>query len=84
MERLNHYWAFPPGAVMPEPIPFKILRCIKMEKGLCPEERTWLGAALSVSVTGVLSSYFLSSPLPILAAFAFSAVTVGRLEVEEI
>jgi hypothetical protein len=84
MERLNHYWAFPPGAVMPEPIPNKILRCIKLEKGLCPEERYWLLAAALVSVTGVFSTYFMQSPMPIVLAFAFGAVTAGRLEVEEI
>ena len=27
-----HYWAFPPGAVMPEPIPPRVLRLIKAEK----------------------------------------------------
>ena len=32
MERSNHYWAFPPGAVMPEPIPSKTLRLIKSQK----------------------------------------------------
>ncbi|MBJ7899281.1 MAG: hypothetical protein GC158_04995 [Cyanobacteria bacterium RI_101] len=84
MERLNHYWAFPPGAVMPEPIPSKILRYIKLEKGLCPEERAWLGAALGISVLGALGAYCWQNPMPFLFAFAFGAVTAGRLEVEEI
>jgi len=84
MERLNHYWAFPPGAVMPEPIPRRILRYIKQEKGLCLEEQAWLGAAIALSLLGALSSWCFKTPMPIVLAFAFGAVTAGRLEVEEI
>ncbi len=32
VERSNSYWAFPPGAVMPEPIPAQALRVIKAKK----------------------------------------------------
>ena len=33
------YWAFPPNAVMPVPIPTQVLRSIKANRGLCFEEK---------------------------------------------
>jgi hypothetical protein len=76
------YWAFPPGAVMPEPIPSRVLKLIKFEKGLTKDEILWSTAAvLGVAIAAILT-YWLQSPLPILLAFAFSAVTVAKLEVE--
>lgn len=83
-ERYNHYWAFPPNAVMPEPIPQKTLKIIKAEKGLTKDERVWLSAAGIASFTAILLSYFLVNPMPIVLAFAFDAVTVAQLEVEDI
>ena len=84
MERYNNYWAFPPGAVIPEPIPPKTLRLIKSEKGLCYEERLWLIAAAIVTLTAVILTYFLKSPMPLVFAFAFDAITAAKLEVEDI
>ena len=83
-ERYNHYWAFPPNAVMPEPIPQQALRIIKEEKGLTRDEQIWLGAASIVSLTAVTLSYFLGNPMPIVLAFAFDAITVAQLEVEDV
>jgi hypothetical protein len=84
MERSNNYWAFPPGAVMPEPIPSKTLRLIKSQKGLCPEERIWLTSAMLISLIAIVSSYFWANPMPLVFAFACAAVTAGQLEIEEI
>ncbi len=84
IERYNNYWAFPPGAVIPEPIPPKTLRLIKSEKGLCYEERLWLIAAAIVTLTAVILTYFLKSPMPLVFAFAFDAITAAKLEVEDI
>ena len=84
IERCNNYWAFPPGAVMPEPIPVEALRVIKMTKGLCSEEKAWLLWAIMLSMVAVLSSYLLKTPMPIVFAFAFDAITAAQLEVEEI
>ncbi|WP_107670925.1 hypothetical protein [Cyanothece sp. BG0011] len=83
-ERYNHYWAFPPGAVMPEPIPSEVLRLIKATKGFCAEEKTWLMSAILISIISVALSYLLKNPMPIVFAFAFAAVTSAKLEVEEI
>lgn len=83
-ERYNHYWAFPPGAVMPEPIPQKALRLIKSEKGLSSDEQLWLIAAAIVSISAIAMSYLWLSPMPIVFAFAFDAITCAQMEVEEI
>ena len=84
MERYNNYWAFPPGAVMPEPIPPKTLRLIKSQKGLCPEERVWLTSAIAISLISMIFGCFLANPTPLVFAFAFGAITAAKLEVEEI
>ncbi len=83
-ERNNNYWAFPPGAVMPEPIPSEVLRFIKATKGFCTEEKVWLMWAFALSAAAVVFSYILKSPMPIVFAFAFDAVTAAKLEVEEV
>lgn len=83
-ERYNHYWAFPPGAVMPEPIPSKILKSIKASKGLCGEEKTVLSAAGIASVLAIAWSYYFQTPMPIVFAFAFDAVMMALLEVEDL
>jgi hypothetical protein len=81
-ERLNHYWAFPPGAVIPEPIPPQTLKTIKAEKGLCWEERRWLIWATVATIAAVGLSYALKSPMPLVLAFAFDAIATAKLEVE--
>ncbi len=78
------YWAFPPGAVMPEPISFDVLRSIKDNNGSSAEEKFWLSSAIIVSVTSVLLSYLLKNPVPVLLAFAFDAFISAKLEFEEI
>jgi hypothetical protein len=83
-ERYNHYWAFPPNAVIPEPIPHKVLRVIKTEKGFSSDEQFWLTIAITASAIAAISCYFISNPMPIVLAFAFDAITVAQLEVEDI
>ncbi|MGL5079382.1 MAG: hypothetical protein ACRDBG_26580 [Waterburya sp.] len=81
-ERYNHYWAFPPNCVMPEPIPQKVMRLIKSEKGLSICEQRWLMLAAVVSVIAVVSTCFLMSPMPLMLAFGCDAVTFARMEYE--
>ena len=82
MERYNHYWAFPPNCVMPEPIPQKVMRLIKSEKGLTSDEQKWFSWATVVSLAAVAASFFLATPMPIMFAFAFDAIVVARMECE--
>ncbi|BAU08174.1 hypothetical protein FJSC11DRAFT_3315 [Fischerella thermalis JSC-11] len=83
IERCNSYWAFPPGAVMPEPIPMQVLRVIKAQKGLTCEERFWSITAVIATMIAAFVTYWLRCPIPLVAAFAFNAVTVAQLEVED-
>jgi hypothetical protein len=81
-ERANNYWAFPPGAVIPEPIPTKILRLIKAQKGMSTDEQYWSALAVITTICATVLTLISENPLPLLFAFAFAAVTVARLEVE--
>lgn len=78
----REYWAFPPHAVMPMPIPSQVLHAIKAEKGFSPHEKVWYGSAFAVTTMGILSSCLLACPMPLVAAFAFCAVTVAQTEDE--
>jgi hypothetical protein len=82
IERPGCYWAFPPFAVMPEPIPPKILRSIKSQKGFSIEERLWSISAVVGTITAVIVSYCLKCPMPLVFAFGLDAVTVALLEDE--
>jgi hypothetical protein len=82
MER-SSYWAFPPQAVMPVPIPTQALRAIKAEKGMSADERVWCLAAVFGTVVGIASGYFMSSPMPLVLAFIFCAIVVARMDDEE-
>lgn len=83
VERRNNYWAFPPGGVMPEPIPVNVLRLIKAQNGLTFEERLWSTSAVIGTISAILFSFWFQSPMPLVLAFAFNAVTVAQLELED-
>ncbi|MBD2777586.1 hypothetical protein [Iningainema tapete] len=83
IERCNNFWAFPPGAVMPEPIPTHVLRLIKQQKGQTKEEIFWSISAAIGTIVAIISTYVLKCPMPLVLAFAFDAVTAAQLEVEE-
>jgi hypothetical protein len=80
----SRYWGFPPNAVMPMPIPSQALRSIKASRGLCFEERVWCGVAVCSAAIAIAASYVMSSPMPLLAAFAFCAIITAQMEDEEI
>lgn len=83
MRKRNEYWAFPPNAVMPLPIPSQVLRQIKAERGLSIDEKFWCSIAVAVSLITAGLSYLAQSPMPFVAAFAFCAIVVASLEVDE-
>lgn len=79
----NAYWAFPPNAVMPLPVPTQVLRQIKAERGLSQDERLWATVATLLAVFAAGLSYLAQSPMPIVTAFAFCAIIVAQMEVED-
>ncbi|MDB9315650.1 hypothetical protein PN462_21230 [Spirulina sp. CS-785/01] len=82
-ERSGHYWAFPPNAVMPEPIPQEELKRIKSQKGWCREECLLIIGTVFSAIAASFLSYSLECPLPLVFAFALGAITTTLLEMEE-
>jgi len=76
------YWAFPPHGVIPLPIPKEILVQIKAEKGFSPDEKKWLITAMVFSFISIILAYLLRCPMPLVLAFAFSSIVVGKFELE--
>jgi hypothetical protein len=76
------YWAFPPQAVMPMPIPSQVLRSIKSQRGMTLEEKLWYGAAWVASGSAIACTYTLQCPLPLVAAFALCAIIFARTDDE--
>uniref|UniRef100_B8HUG5 Uncharacterized protein n=1 Tax=Cyanothece sp. (strain PCC 7425 / ATCC 29141) TaxID=395961 RepID=B8HUG5_CYAP4 len=74
------YWAFPPGAVMPLPLPPQALQIVSEEKILNWKERLLYTA--TVVCTGVTAgtTCWLRSPLPLTFAFVFCAIAVVLVE----
>jgi hypothetical protein len=84
IERQANYWAFPPNAVMPEPIPRKILREIKVEKGMSEQEKSLAFVTSAIALIAVVCSFGFQCPMPLVIAFAFAAIAVPQFEIEGI
>lgn len=80
----RHYWAFPPGSVMPVPIPLHVLRRLRNQYGTTPSEQVWSAAAIITALAALACTYCWGTPMPLVVAFAFCAIAVTQLEVEEI
>ena len=76
------YWAFPPQAVMPCPLPDRALKSIKADKGLSLSEKQWFSIALISLVSGTTLSFAINQPLPLILGFAFCAIVVGQMDDE--
>lgn len=74
------YWAFPPGSVLPQPIPPTILESIRHTKGLSPRERSSYSLCWGCTVLAMGVSYGWNCPLPLVAAFIVSAIVVAYWE----
>jgi len=79
----SRYWGFPPNAVMPVPIPNQVLRSLKLQHGLCTQERIWSLSAIASAAMGGVVSYCMGSPMPLVAAFAYCAIIVAWMDDDE-
>ena len=79
----NQFWAFPPHAVMPMPIPAQVLQLIKQQRGLSLDEQRWCVVAILSTVAAAVSSYLLQCPMPLVAAFALCALIVAQMETDD-
>jgi hypothetical protein len=80
VERASNYWAFPPAAVMPVPIPTDTLLEIKAAKGMSREERLWSSVAVGIAGTAAMVSCLWQNPLPLTFAFAAVALIIAYME----
>jgi hypothetical protein len=83
VQERHEYWAFPPNAVMPLPIPAHVLSVIKEQHGLSLDEKRWNLAAFFAAGVALIASYWFQSPMPLVIAFAFCAIAVAQLEIED-
>lgn len=74
------YWAFPPGAVMPLPIPQQVMQSFQLDQPLSLREKLGYGGAIAGTLAAGVLSYASHCPMPLIFAFAFSALTVAFLE----
>jgi hypothetical protein len=76
----SSYWAFPPQAVMPTPIPMQVLKSIKAEQGLSMDEKQWCILAIVSLVSGLVLSFSTAEPIAGFLGFTVCAAIVGRLD----
>jgi hypothetical protein len=80
----RQFWAFPPGAVLPVPVPTHALEGFYAEREMTPQ----VGLLNLSSPGAALSAFFLTvltlSPIPLLAAFGCCAIAAALLEEEYI
>lgn len=70
------YWAFPPGAVMPLPVPSAVFEDFR--DGGCPQrERYAYGLLLILSGIALGLSLLQQSPMPLVLMFSLSAIAVA-------
>jgi hypothetical protein len=74
----HEYWAFPPNAVLPLPIPAQALQTLKAEKGLSPQEKIWYGTASVSALIALVLSYCFRCPMPLVAAFTICTIIFAQ------
>lgn len=74
------FWAFPPGSVLPLPLPSAVLEDIHSQH----YHRLKYSVSYAAIVVGIMLATGLSvlahSPMPVIAMFAVSAIAVGILD----
>ncbi|AZB71685.1 hypothetical protein [Synechococcus elongatus] len=80
----RQYWAFPPGAVLPQPIPAEVLIAIKKAQGLSPFEQQSFSIWLGLFLAAIAIAWYWTTPLPLLSLFAGSAGLVAWLDDSEL
>lgn len=76
------YWAFPPHAVMPLPVPIQSSADLRPRE-LSPLARRLNALAIFVALAAIPLSYFSQSPMPLVFAFLAGAIAVGLQDEED-
>jgi hypothetical protein len=76
------YWAFPPGAVMPLPLPAAALQILNTPKVLTAKAKLAYGIAVMAGLVAILGTYWLNSPMPLVLGFATCAISFAAIDDE--
>jgi hypothetical protein len=72
------FWAFPPGSVLPLPIPAYAFDGFQQRLS---RRSFWLNAAaIILTLSGICLTALTSSPIPLLSAFVVSTMAVALME----
>ncbi len=74
------YWAFPPGGVMPLPLPTEGLQCIELPVALSPQQRRLQMLALAIALLTTGLSGWLQSLFPLVIGFSCCALLIAAQE----
>lgn len=78
----RQFWAFPPGAVLPQPIPTEALVDIKKSQGLSPFEQQSFSVGLGLFCLAIAIAWYWTTPVPLLSLFVLAAGWVAWLDVD--
>lgn len=71
------YWAFPPGGVMPLPLPSQALQPIELPTVTTPQQRFLQLLALAVAFAATGISCWFQSPMPLVVGFGACALLIA-------
>ncbi len=74
------FWAFPPGSVLPLPLPSAVLEDIHIKHYHRLKYSLSYGAVLLGTGVAIVLTALSHSPMPLMAAFAFGAIAIGILD----
>ena len=74
------FWAFPPGSVLPLPVPSTVLEDIHARHYHAWKYPVGYSAVITGSAFALLCSLLMHSPMPAIVAFACSAIAIGILD----
>jgi hypothetical protein len=80
----RQFWAFPPGSVLPVPVPTRALEGFYNEREMTPQVGLLNLCSIGVALCAILLTVITLSPVPLLAAFGCCAIAVALLEEERI
>jgi hypothetical protein len=76
------YWAFPPGAVMPLPLPAPALQILSTPKVLTAKEKLAYGIASVAGLVAISGTYWMNSPMPLVLGFTICAIAFAAIDDE--
>jgi hypothetical protein len=80
----RQFWAFPPGSVLPTPVPTHALEEFYAEREMTPQVGLLNLSSIGATLGAVFLTVLTLSPIPLLVAFGCCIVTVALLEEERL